>query len=81
MDYFNNIPQTYLPGSCSNLLGSGASNPTPACARALSHFREFITYQPADRFWTFQLIETGIFVLIAAALLAVTAVVLARRDA
>jgi hypothetical protein len=79
--YFNSIPQTYLPGSCSNLLGSGTSNPTPACARALSHFRGFITYQPADRFWNFQLIETGIFVLIAGALLAVTAVVLARRDA
>ena len=81
MNYFNSIPQTYLPGSCSNLLGPGTSNPTPACARALSHFRGFITYQPADRFWTFQLIETGIFVLIAGALLAVTAVVLARRDA
>ena len=81
MNYFNSIPQTYLPGACSNLLGPGASNPTPACARALSHFRGFVTYQPADRFWTFQLIETGIFVLIAAALLAVTALVLARRDA
>ena len=47
-----------------------------ACARALSRFRGFITYQPANRFWTFQGIETGIFVLLAAALIAVTAIVL-----
>jgi hypothetical protein len=44
-------------------------------------YRGFISYQPASRYWTFQGIETGIFVLLAAALLAVTAIVVHRRDA
>jgi hypothetical protein len=48
---------------------------------ALSGFRGFVTYQPADRYWAFQGIETGIFILLAAILLTVTAVVLLRRDA
>jgi hypothetical protein len=33
-------------------------------------FHRVVTYQPADRFWTFQAIEAGIFVILAAALLA-----------
>ena len=48
---------------------------------ALSHFRGFLTYQPADRYWAFQGIETGIFLVLAAGLIAVTAVTLLRRDA
>lgn len=32
-------------------------------------FHRWVSYQPADRFWTFQLIETGIFVGLAAILL------------
>jgi hypothetical protein len=43
-------------------------------------YRGFITYQPANRYWAFQGIETGIFVLLAAALIAVTAIVVLRRD-
>jgi hypothetical protein len=41
----------------------------------------YLTYQPASRFWAFQGIETGIFVVLAAALLAITFWVLKRRDA
>jgi len=37
----------------------------------------FITYQPASRYWAFQGIETGIFVVLAAALIAVAAIVVA----
>ena len=44
-------------------------------------YREYLTYQPASRFWAFQGIETGIFVVLAAILLAVTFWVLKRRDA
>jgi len=44
-------------------------------------YRNFITYQPADRFWAFQGIETGIFVILAAALIAVAAILVLRRDA
>jgi hypothetical protein len=44
-------------------------------------FHDILTYQPANRYWTFQGIETGIFVSLAAALIAVTVIVLLRRDA
>jgi hypothetical protein len=36
---------------------------------------------PGSRYWAFQGIETGIFLLLAAALLAITFVVIMRRDA
>jgi len=78
--YADGVPMSYLPHSCAPLNG-GATKVPPSCAQALAHFRGFITYQPADRYWTFQGIETGIFVALAAALIAITAVVLLRRDA
>ena len=81
------IPVTSLPGSCQ-AFASGASGPfTPAaqnavlsCAQAHG-VRAFVTYQPASRYWAFQGIETGIFVLLAAVLIAVTFAVVSRRDA
>jgi len=79
--YFDNIPQAYLPRACSEVTGPNGGNPTPACVQALSHFHAYLTYQPGDRFWAFQGIETAIFVVLAAALIAVTAVTLLRRDA
>jgi hypothetical protein len=80
--YVDGVPLTSLPGSCAPLANSASNaGPTGSCLQALSHFRAYLTYQPADRFWTFQAIETGIFVALAAALIAVTAVVLLRRDA
>jgi hypothetical protein len=74
------IPMGYLPNSCAPL-NAGVTRVAPSCAHALSHFRGFLTYQPAGRYWAFQGIETGIFVVLAAVLLAVTAAVLLRRDA
>ena len=44
-------------------------------------YRGYLTYQPANRFWAFQGIETAIFLALAAALLGVTFWVLKRRDA
>jgi hypothetical protein len=79
--YFDGIPQTYLPGACSNLAGPNGGNPTPACTHALSGFHAYVTYQPGYRFWAFQGIEAGIFLVLTAALIAVTAVTLLRRDA
>ncbi|MGI8879342.1 MAG: hypothetical protein ACR2KJ_02295 [Jatrophihabitans sp.] len=38
-------------------------------------------YQPADRYWTFQLIESGIFIALATALLAICVIFVRRRDA
>jgi ABC-type transport system involved in multi-copper enzyme maturation permease subunit len=81
----NGIPLTaacakLVPGGVLN--GPGSGNP----ARALScmqsaGFRQAVTYQPAWRYWPFQGIETGIYVLLAAVLLAVAWYVLRRRDA
>ena len=42
----------------------------PACQASLArfHLRELISYEPASRFWTFQWVETGIFLALALAL-------------
>ena len=74
------VPVNYLPASC-NQTTRGAFTPPPSCMQALAHFRGFLTYQPADRYWAFQGIETGIFLVLAATLIMVTAVTLLRRDA
>ena len=80
--YFDGIPWTYLPHACSVMTSpSPPDNPPAACVQALSHFRAYLTYQPGDRFWAFQGVETGIFLVLAAALIAVTAMTLLRRDA
>ncbi len=74
------IPLGYLPASCAST-ARGVVRIGPSCRDALASFRAFVTYQPAGRYWAFQGIETGIFVLLAVILLTVTAVVLLRRDA
>jgi hypothetical protein len=51
-----------------------------ACIQAAG-FRQFTTYQPVSRYWTFQSIETVIFLALAAALVAVAFVAIRRRDA
>jgi len=81
------LPVSALPAPCQALAGGGNAPLTRASEHALlacaqaHHIRAFITYQPAGRYWAFQGIETGIFVLLAAALLAVAFVVITRRDA
>ena len=75
----DNIPLGLLPSSCAAQT-RGAAGLAPSCQQALAHFHGFITYQPASRYWAFQGIETGIFLALAAALIAVTAAVLLRRD-
>ena len=44
-------------------------------------YRGYLTYQPASRFWVFQGIEAGIFVVLAAALIALTWRLVLTRDA
>jgi hypothetical protein len=80
------IPLSSLPASCRALMHLGGGNPQPSFHAVLScltahGYRDFITYQPANRFWAFQGIEAGIFVFLAAVLIAVTAIVVLRRDA
>jgi hypothetical protein len=76
----NGVPVSALPASCQALLSNGGSRAAASCVRA-AHVRGFLTYQPASRYWAFQGIETGIFVLLAAALIALAAIVVLRRDA
>jgi hypothetical protein len=73
---FNGEP---VPAVCEKfMLGA---NPNPLPCLAAHGYRGYVTYQPASRFWAFQGIETGVFVVLAAILLAVTFWVLNRRDA
>jgi hypothetical protein len=69
----NGIP---LPAPCLPYISSGLR-----IRSCLSGYRGSIVYQPASRFWTFQGIETGIYVVLAALLLGLTFWVLSRRDA
>jgi hypothetical protein len=76
-----------LPASCQKLLNAsprGKSGPVPtalfSCMQAHG-WRGFVTYQPGSRYWPFQGIETGIYLLLAVALIAVTFAIVRRRDA
>ncbi len=51
-------------------------SPSPSC---LDHYQ--VTYQPADRFWPFQLIESGIFLALTLLLLPATWLLVRRRTA
>ncbi len=73
------LPIGNLPSACRELV---FQSPLKFGSCLASHgYRGFITYQPASRYWAFQGIETGIFAVLAAALIAVTAIALLRRDA
>jgi hypothetical protein len=79
------LPVSSLPAACQQLAGNGrlgraAYHAVVSCAQAHG-IRGYVTYQPASRYWAFQGIETGIFLLLAAALIAVTFAVVSRRDA
>jgi hypothetical protein len=67
----NGVP---LPAACQ-------STASPVPCLAAHGYRGYLTYQPASRFWAFQGIETGIFIALAAALLATTFWILSHRDA
>jgi len=83
----NGVPVTAVPASCRSLLYAGPGTLTRthlqqavSCMQA-GGFRGFTTYQPASHYWPFQGIETGIFLALAAGLLAVTFAVVRNRDA
>jgi hypothetical protein len=68
------------PAVCRALIGQ--VNPGKYFACMGDHgFLDTVTYQPANRYWPFQTIETGVFLALAAALIAVTMILLQRRDA
>jgi hypothetical protein len=68
-----------LPGTPGSKSGNSL-NPVLSCMQAHG-WRGFATYQPAGRYWPFQGIETGIYLLLAAALVAGTFAIIRRRDA
>jgi ABC-type transport system involved in multi-copper enzyme maturation permease subunit len=49
------------------------------CAKDEGYRGHYLAYQPADRFWTFQWIETGIYLAISALAIAATAFLVRRR--
>ena len=76
----NGVPLPAIPPACQGFF-TGKLNPRGMISCVSAHgIRGFITYQPASRYWTFQGIETGIFVVLATALIAVTAIAVTRRD-
>jgi ABC-type transport system involved in multi-copper enzyme maturation permease subunit len=77
--HIDGVPIASMPSACQPLAFQGPVKFIP-CLTAHGYRSGFISYQPASRYWAFQGIETGIFVLLAAALLAVTAIVVLRRD-
>jgi energy-coupling factor transporter ATP-binding protein EcfA2 len=79
-DIGTNVPTSAVPPSCGSLGGVNHPGPVLSCMQSAG-YRQFITFQPPDRYWAFQGIETGIFVALAAALIAVTFYVVSRRDA
>ena len=69
------------PNGCGYGLGSVPQATGRIGDLVLSINRNTITYQPADRFWSFQFIEAGIFVALTAAALGATIWLLHRRVA
>ena len=59
---------TALPASCFPADGSGKFNGDPGQCMDKLGIREVVNYQPANRYWPLQLIETGIFLALALAL-------------
>ncbi len=87
---FNGVPISSLPRSCQSFAGQASStsvqlsnsaqNAANRCLAAAG-YHNYVSYQPASRYWAFQGIETGIFLVVSFLLLAVTYVVVTRRDA
>jgi hypothetical protein len=69
-----------VPAACQRLIGVGPPQNMISCLNAQG-LHQYLTYQPASRYWSFQLIETGIFLALAVALIAVTFAIVRRRDA
>jgi hypothetical protein len=83
-------PSTSLPAACQRLIPASANGPNGPSGATLNAvygclqkagYRQFISYQPISRWWAFQGIETGIYLAVAAALIAITFYAVRRRDA
>jgi len=77
--YGNGINLDQVPATC-RVGAFGGQGVTPNCL-ASRGWHQWITFQPAGRFWAFQGIEATIFVLLAIVLVAVAYRMVLRRDA
>jgi hypothetical protein len=84
------VPSTSLPAACQRLIpasASGPNGPSNAVLNAVNGclqragYHQFLSYQPISRWWAFQGIETGIYLAVAAGLIALTFYAVRRRDA
>ncbi len=64
------------PAACT-----GSYGPARQTCLSVHGFHLLVTYQPASRFWEFQGIEAGIFIVLAAALVAVAYRIVLSKDA
>jgi hypothetical protein len=69
-----------FPAACRQAYVSSSPVAFPSCVTAHGYLG-YLIYQPASRFWAFQGIEAGIYLVLAAALLGVTFWALRRWDA
>jgi hypothetical protein len=76
----NGFPVSAVPAECMTHSGPHSTQNVLSCL-ANHGYAQYVTYQPATRYWPFQFIEAGIFVVLAAALVAVTFAIINRRDA
>lgn len=76
-----NISSGYLDaqGNRSNGFRCTSAAQTPLQCAKDGGYRNYLAYQPASRFWTFQWIETGIYLAISAVALALTVWLVRRR--
>jgi hypothetical protein len=79
----NGFPVTDVPYACLPYLSPhGGRSQSQLLSCLTSHgYTQYLSYQPATRYWPFQFIEADIFVALAAALIAVAFAVINRRDA
>jgi hypothetical protein len=80
---FNGVPISSLPHACQSLANQASMSAQNAANRCLAAagYHNYLSYQPASRYWAFQGIETGIYLAFALLLVAVTFYVVRHRDA
>jgi len=90
--FIDGTPSTSLPAACQRLLPASVRSPAgPGPSNAVLNavsgclqkagYRQFISYQPISRWWAFQGIETGIYLTVAAVLIAITFYAVRHKDA
>jgi hypothetical protein len=55
-----------------DLIRHSADDPCVATRTCFAGFRQMVTYQPANRYWSFQIYETALYCSLAVALIAVS---------